>query len=913
MVKKYIAGAVIVLAAGCLAIDGAWAQANWGQTRTAGLEQLRQGFEQPDMIYAPFMFWFWDAPLDAKQAADMAEEMCRQGMSPGYAHPRNGLPREQWLSPKWFDSLDAALKKAEAAKAYLGYCDEYWWPSGRADGRVLAAEPNLKAESLKWLVLNVDGAAEVNVPECLFAVAAEMEGDKIKSKSLTIVEKGRVWKAPNGKWRIYVFEKYHHAGIDGGDVNYLNRRLMKVFIDIAHEPYAKYFGQRMGKSMPGVFVDNEGDYGYKMAWSDDFASEYEKTRGRDIRVWMPLLIDEDIEGVWPKARWDWYDVVSDVYADNFLGSISRWLEGHGMYCTSHVWEEGLLLQAGAVGDFFKVQRAVSLPGNDCLVEKALQAHDFKETQSVCEFEGRRFQSEILGVAGWQMSPVLMKQAVNAITAWGVSHIVPHGIYMNRRLNTIPYPPDWYTSNPYWRYLRLWTDFARRASYVNSHGHYVPDVLLVNPMDSVCALLGDEFFDINKPGESETSAGSHRRTIAQIDKVYAKAINELTDARIEYLIADRHYIRQMKVKDGILVREPFEFKTVVLPSMTALPLDVAGRLVEFAEAGGYAYLLGDLPSASTDNGLNDPCMVGLMQRLRAGTNVRTAADGVKALVSGGAHGVQPQVRFESGEFAMHTLHRRIDGRDFFWLVNNTDNMQECTLVFAGARGLAQVWDCETGRVKDLPSEQAEGGSRVQATLTPYQAYWVVFDPAKEPARPVAEQGEWSIMAVLDGPWQIRIDVSAQPVAVSSEPSAPEELLTEEGVKRPLAKWSQWDLSRFTGFVDYVTTFESDVKEGLVRMELGEVKHTVEVWVNGESAGSRLWPPYEFDVGRYVHKGSNTVKVRVGNLLLNAMTQFVRKKDIDHNVLGWSKQPPDKDAGLLGPVVVRRLRNTSDKPG
>jgi hypothetical protein len=68
---------------------------------------------------------------------------------------------------------------------------------------------------------------------------------------------------------------------------------------------------------PGYNPVNEGDYGYKLAWSDDFAAEYEKSKGRDIRLWMPLLIDEDVEGLWAKARWDWYDAVSDVYADNF--------------------------------------------------------------------------------------------------------------------------------------------------------------------------------------------------------------------------------------------------------------------------------------------------------------------------------------------------------------------------------------------------------------------------------------------------------------------------------------------------------------------------------------------------------------------------------------------------------------------
>jgi len=32
---------------------------------------------------------------------------------------------------------------------YLGYCDEYWWPSFQAHGRVVKQYPELKAESLE--------------------------------------------------------------------------------------------------------------------------------------------------------------------------------------------------------------------------------------------------------------------------------------------------------------------------------------------------------------------------------------------------------------------------------------------------------------------------------------------------------------------------------------------------------------------------------------------------------------------------------------------------------------------------------------------------------------------------------------------------------------------------------------------
>ena len=947
--RSTIALWIMLIAAGTLAADrsrGSRKPENWSQRKDISFEQLQQNFERPDMIYAPFAFWFWDAPLDERLASDMAAEMSRQRMNPGYVHARNGLPHEQWLSPSWFESFEAALKNAEAADSYLGFCDEYWWPSGQADGRVLEAHPELAAVSLKWDTRDVAGGAGVHLPESFFTVAAKMDepdapNTRIVSSSLTLIGSGEAfdWRAPVGKWRVYSFSKYHQPGWDGGKVNYLDRRLADIFVSLAHEPYANRFGDRMGKSIPGVFVDHEGDYGRKLAWSNDLEREYKDRKSADIRLNMPLLVDEDIEGRFAKARWDWYDVVSDIYADGFLSGVSRWLEKRGMYCISNLWEETLTAQAHCVGDFFKAQRAVSFPGTDALsgpagkafidlpasrgmTHKALLAHDFAETQSVAEFENRRFMCEILGVAGWQLSPVTMKQVANAVTARGVDHVVLHGVNLNRKLNTVPFPPDFFIENPYWRYFHLWTDFVRRASYVNSHGHLAPDVLLLNPMDSVWALLGEGFLD-ERSGVSWPQvfgANSSRLTrrgdrIDHIESVYGHAIDDLDAARIEFMVADRYYLRRMKLEpDGRLVTGPFQFKALILPDLFVLPLDVATKIVDFAVTGGRVYLLGGLPEGSTDNGANDPKMRALMARLRDLPSVTQAGGGVAELVAEKSPYMVSQVVFESGEFPMLQLHRRIDHRDLFWLVNNTGDRQVCTLTVRNARGLASIWNCETGQIANISSRPNDEGSRVNLTFEPYEAYWLVFDSIGQPMQSDQLPREsWSTAVTLDDSWNVRIDESVQPppVSIRSTTSGAEGLVSPEGENRPLADWGEWGLKMFSGFVDYATTFELGSEDGRVMLCLGKVEHMAEVWVNGKAVGYRLWPPFDLEITAAVRPGENELKIRVGNLICNSMKQFVDDSQSYEGrllvpVWAWSlPTAKDFEAGLLGPVEVKRL--------
>ena len=163
-----VAGTALSLAAA--ANDPAKNPSNRGERRPMAWGDLQKEFANPDMIYAPFIFWFWDEPLKPEKMAEMARVMGSEGFNPGYAHGRDSmvgmpdLPDDEWLGEKWFSTFGAALNEAEKQKCYLGYCDEYWWPSFQAHGRVLKQHPELKAESLNWQLTDAIGGTDVPVP-----------------------------------------------------------------------------------------------------------------------------------------------------------------------------------------------------------------------------------------------------------------------------------------------------------------------------------------------------------------------------------------------------------------------------------------------------------------------------------------------------------------------------------------------------------------------------------------------------------------------------------------------------------------------------------------------------------------------------------------------------------------------------
>ena len=566
----------------------------------------------------------------------------------------------------------------------------------------------------------------------------------------------------------------------------------------------------MGKTIPGVFVDNEGDYGWKMAWSDCLAERYQEMKHRDIRLWLPLLTEKDEQGVWAKARCDWFDVVSDVYSNQFLGRLSNWLLDRDMYTISNLWEESIMLQTRAVGDFMRAQRSVSMPGNDCLIMKSQDAHDFKETQSVCEFEDRPFMSELMGVAGWEQTPVQMKQTLNAVTAWGVTHTVPHGINMNRKLETIPYPADWFTENPYWRYMHLWTDFARRASFVNRQGHLIADILLINPLKSAWALSEGYFNGIDSDDWPED--------VIEINDTYSKAMEVLSDSMLDYLVADDFYMEKSTVQksssnspSAMLQIDKHSFSTIVLPPMYIISQPTAQKILEFALAGGHVMLLGGLPQGSPETGVPDAVVQDAMTQLKKCESVIDLSnnqDKMTRLVKQIKETIEPQITMLTGDLSLFFSHRKIEQDNYYWLANKTGQKQTCTLAFREGTGLAEIWDCEKGDIRPIYYEKKDNVRIVHIDFLPYQAFWLVFNQNK-PAVKTKQDIKKPEQIPVAGPWNLSFPETDTIKVSSARSFFQEESDTNSAFLQPGFDDSDWKWQNIVGPFQLIDTWKASV--------------------------------------------------------------------------------------------------------
>lgn len=84
--------------------------------------------------------------------------------------------------------------------------------------------------------------------------------------------------------------------------------------------------------------------------------------------------------------------------------------------------------------------------------------------------------------------------------------------------------------------------------------------------------------------------------------------------------------------------------------------------------------------------------------------------------------------------------------------------------------------------------------------------------------------------------------------------------------PLGSWDELGLPHFGGAIVYTQDVTlPDAPGAATVLDLGRVRGSADVTVNGHACGTRIWHPYRFDVTRALRTGTNRIEIRVFNTL------------------------------------------------
>lgn len=913
------------------------------------LRAMRAHFADPPRDCRPHTRWWWMGnALTREDITRQLREMQSQGIggveqiSMGAVYERGNV---DYLSDEYFALLRHAV--SEAARLDMSVSLNFGGPGWVWGGDWVPAE--MRNQTLLSSSVVVSGPAPLEAPlptaatlnprdlprscreigpdaRLVAVVAAKAQGDVLdpeSSRNVTGQVKDRIlrWDVPQGEWRIMAFWAVHPD--ESGTVNHLDKQAMAYYVDYLGQKYEQGVGEAFGSTVESFFGDSfevpvhrNGIY-----WCDSLPAEFLKKKGYDLVCHLPALWWE-LGDISPNVRYDVNEVLHEMGMEAFFGSFVSWCEAHGV--RSRVQPYGFVTDnlegAGAV-DIPEMEITAgekdAVPWFDTRIGPreyvASGAHIYgrnvvsTEAYTYLHWEPYRATLEELKIA----SDVFLRAGANKFYNHGFIASPEQGVAPTRGFYAaIHISPD----NVWWPHYHLLSDYIARSCYLLRQGRPYADVAVYSPLANQWTL----------------DALNARRWTRDFD--WGELGRLLLANGYDFDLVNDDVLQNDAVMDGQKLRiRDLEYSVLLLPNIKALPLESLQRISDYAQQGGVVVALERVPEAScglADYAARDRAVVAIASEMFAepagrdatgrheygrGTTytIRNVIDRRDVLDRHSSaldpflrvlrNHIVPDmaidfVRLDTRENdGLCFAHRRMEGRDIYFVANVQDRPIEYNARFRVSRAAPSEWDPYSGRVSELHEyEEDEEGIRVPLRMAPYESTFVVFE--HEQHRPhvqstslswieSAEKREafgWTDrngthFAQFDSGEVSKDDVSNVPPPLRV--TGPWQLVLDgdaferiEWRMNTLGSWTDRpDTKHFSGTGVYTSAFDLPEQYGAdgirLLLDLGDVGNVAEVELNGQDAGVVWMRGQRLDVTHLARVGMNQLVVRVTNTLIN----------------------------------------------
>ena len=839
-------------------------------------------------------------------------------------------PHPDYAGDKWWEDMDVILDEARTRGMKVWILDDAHFPTGYANGKMPQMDESLckhyiamnrtdvigpvpqatlhVAEFAKYVFNPLAGGNPIfrereprkfETPDEMIAVIAArlVESDTVSAETIDLTDKvvdgWLEWDVPDGAWRIFIVYKTFNGGGNTGYINMLDEASCRVQIDAVYEPHYARYKDDFGKTIAGFFSDEpavgntigfdfDDSIGRKLMhlpWNKDMNGMLIERLGEDYAKYLPALwADFDNAELTGHVRYSYMDAVTALVGESFSNQIGKWCAEHGVEYIGHIVED--LNQhsrlGGSQGHFFRSMKGQHMAGIDCIGNQTiLGGEDHHRLPGFAQggegefyhFElGKlgsshahidpkkkgRAMCEIYGACGWQTGTRQMKPMTDHFLVRGINTYVPHA-FSPKAFPDPDCPPHFYAhgENPQYRH------FGKLMGYVNRMCHVLNNGMHVAPV----AVLYH--------GEAEWSGGY------MFDQ---KPGRQLLEHQIDFDILPSdvfafHDEFNTSYDNGLTVNGE-TYKALVVPYSQFITKAVAEFAAKASKEGFGVYFVDKKPEGVCD-----------VQCPKTSAALIAALDACKEVPLGElaatlkADGV-PEIVVDGNERRLRYYHYIHEGAHLYMFSNEeTGRAIECD-VTVPVTGPVYAYDAMENRIHAIEATPVEGGTKLHINLGVYESTVVIFDEA-EVSAPVVPQGE---AVVVTGTWDVSICENKQ--YPNFEPLAKMDALTNVAKLAP----------EFAGFIRYENTLNWD-GEGDAILTIDNAYEGVEVFVNGENAGMRICPPYQFELNGLLKNGENTLKIEV------ATTMFRKTFGMNKEPAPFGPKPIFMEPlGIIGDVKV-----------
>ena len=243
-----------------------------------------------------------------------------------------------------------------------------------------------------------------------------------------------------------------------------------------------------------------------------------------------------------------------------------------------------------------------------------------------------------------------------------------------------------------------------------------------------------------------------------------------------------------------------------------------------------------------------------------------------------------------------IHRVIDGADFYFVSNQTDQVKNGDFLFRVVNRIPELWDPVRGERRDILTWDSDGRTTgIPLTFEPYQSFFVAFRESTPMTREDIKPNfpELKKVVELAGPWTVAFDPKW---------GGPEKVVFEK--LEDWTKRSEEGIEYYSGTAVYKKTFDLAnlplPSKKPVFLDLGKVNYLARVRLNGNDLGVVWTAPWRVDISGVVKEKGNELEIEVVNTWLNRLVgdaHLPPEKRLAKTNIGY---PPNTTADALRPA-------------
>ncbi|AQR96752.1 glycosyl hydrolase [Clostridium saccharoperbutylacetonicum] len=856
------------------------------------IEELKSG--KGDNYILPFL---WMRGEEEHVIREEMEKIYESGIGAVCVEAR---PHPDFAGPKWWHDLDIVMEEAKKRDMRVWVLDDAHFPTGYANGLIEKKYPERRKTYINYNVVDVIGAQdEISVhftpmlkPRTSFLdFGKQKDVEEQKKNKLVSVVAARLIKdgmiheelvdltdkvvgnfltcnLPAGAWRIYVV---YETKTDGGDNRYINmvdKESVSTQLEAVYEPHFEHYKEDFGKTFAGFFSDEPafgnvvgfdfdesiGRRDMPLPWSEEVKVMLKEALGNEWNLYLPYLWIGTMEmNDCVNTRYTYMDIITHLYERNFSSQLGKWCEKHGVEYIGHVVEDSnqhSKLGSGA-GHFFRAIEGQHMAGIDVIGGQIIPGGAGLERISLTKGDGEfyhyalgklgassghldpkkkgRTMCELFGAYGWKLGVRDMRYITDHLLVRGINYLVPHAFSMAEYPDH-DCPPHFYArgNNPQFRHFGNLMKYANRMCHILNGGKHVAQTAILYHGENEWA--GD-FMKMQKPAR------------------------ELTENQIEFDFVSMDMLNNLeayngKVENGILNINDVEFKCLVIPYTKY----ITKELVSFIKnAKGVEIIFVDAMPQGITNETSAAEEAELMKSCGNCTVVK-----LEDLAGGLQEKGFKEVKLKDKFSDLTYFHYFKDGNIYMF---QNESAHE---TFKGEIELnigqnAVIYNGLENEFKKLAVNTKNGNNSIFIELKPCESCIILentdeYNEITEDYLPMSDKlSNCKNNIDLSGDWNYSM------VKNKEYPN-----FGEMNKMDKLAPISNED-PLFAGLIRYEKTIEIDEVKTDAYLSFEYVYEAMELWINEKYVGMNICPPYIYNIGKYLEKGKNTIRVEVATTL------------------------------------------------